>query len=152
MQSVMPSSSDSDGNKSWSMLLAEDNDSHAKLIKRAALNVYHALEIIHLMDGAEVLGYLRDKQERNEILPHFLLLDLRLPKVDGMEVLRTIKSDQYLKKLPVVVFSSSENEDEIHEAYELGANSYLIKPIDYEKLKQLIQEISVYWFNYNRAP
>ena len=138
---------------SLTLLLVEDNDSHAKLVRRVVSQFCSDINIIHFSDGQSVLDHLQEESlSADPQYPNLLLLDLRLPLIDGLDVLSIIKKDTSLKKIPVVVFSSSENVDEINQAYELGTNSYLIKPIDYEKLKELIGDVSKYWLNLNRIP
>jgi CheY-like chemotaxis protein len=135
------------------MILAEDNDSHAKLVMRAMQSNTLNLRIQHLSDGQQVVDLLKELMDDDHAsLPELILLDLRLPRMDGMEVLKWIKTSSKFKKIPVVVFSSSENSEEIQRAYSLGANSYLIKPLDYDKLKTLVLEVSKYWLETNQNP
>jgi len=138
------------------ILLVEDNEDHAELVLRSFEENRVANRIYWVKDGEEALEYLfqrgayadRAKSPR----PNLILLDLRLPKVDGVEVLKTIKVDETLKLIPVVVLTSSESEKDVCKVYESHANSYLVKPIDFEKFTQLMRDLGFYWLGWNRNP
>jgi CheY-like chemotaxis protein len=138
------------------ILLVEDNDAHTKLILRAFREDHLANPVSCVRDGAEALDYLfrRGKYQDAEAgpRPDLILLDLKLPKVDGLEVLRQIKADPELRQIPVVVLTSSLAERDMHEAYAAGANSYLAKPIDFEKFHRMVQDLDFYWTVWNRPP
>jgi CheY-like chemotaxis protein len=138
------------------ILLVEDNPSDVELTLRAMKK--HNLDYnVHVAkDGAEALEYVfatgayagRDINSK----PKVVLLDLKLPKVDGLEVLRRIKSDEQTKTTPVVVLTSSTEEKDILESYQLGVNSYVIKPVNFDKFIDTVSELSLYWTSLNQPP
>jgi CheY-like chemotaxis protein len=136
------------------VLLVEDNPQHAEIIFRLLQTLKITLYIHHASDGEAALDYLYRRGDYTDQLqypmPHLVLLDLRLPKVDGIEVLKTIKSSKDLCSLPVVVLSSSDAEKDIASAYRQHVNSYLVKPIDYEKFAVMIETLGLYWLTLNR--
>ena len=138
------------------ILLVEDNDDHATMVMRS-FEQYRVSNIIrHVSDGQAALDYLYRKGEfaDSDIFPrpHLVLLDLRLPKVDGLELLKQIKMDDNLKKTPVVILTTSAAEKDIAMAYEYHANSYLVKPMDYEKFDSLMDGLGYYWMVWNQDP
>jgi CheY-like chemotaxis protein len=134
------------------ILLVEDNADHAELVIRS-LSDASITQIIHLCDGEMALDYIlrRNQYARPESspLPHLVLLDLRLPRVDGLEVLRTIKQSNTLSHVPVVVLTTSNATSDIAQAYEYHANSYLVKPVGFDEFSQLMQTITAYWLKWN---
>ncbi|MBR9984395.1 MAG: response regulator [Desulfosarcina sp.] len=138
------------------VMLVEDNPAHAEIIIRLLQEHCITPQIQHVSDGEAALDYLfrrgayADRFTYPE--PHLVLLDLRLPKVDGLEVLRQIKASERLRLLPVVVLSSSEAQGDIAAAYRQHVNSYLVKPVDYKKFVVLIESLVVYWLTLNRQP
>jgi CheY-like chemotaxis protein len=136
------------------VLLVEDNPHHAEMIFRLLRNCCIAHRIQHVSDGEAALDYLYRRGPYADDLmyptPHLVLLDLRLPKVDGLDVLKQIKSSEDLRSLPVVVLSSSDADRDIAAAYRQYANSYLVKPIDYEKFTVMIETLGLYWLTLNR--
>ena len=112
--------------------------------------------IIHIPDGEQALHYLFRQGEFQEpgtsIRPDLILLDLRLPKIDGIEVLRAVKLSEDLRKIPVVILTSSTAEMDIAQSYECHANSYLVKPVDFDKFTQLMEILGFYWLGINTAP
>ena len=138
------------------VLLVEDNPAHAEIISRLLQEHRITRRIYHVSDGEAALDYLfRRGVYADHLLypaPHLVLLDLRLPKVDGLEVLRQIKSSERLRVLPVVVLSSSEAQGDIAAAYRQDVNSYLVKPMDYKKFVVLIETLGLYWLTLNRHP
>ena len=138
------------------ILLVEDNEDHAELVQRSFEDNRVANRIYWVKDGEEALDYLFRRgiyaDEASSPCPNLILLDLRLPKVDGIEVLKTIKTDSNLKIIPVVVLTSSESEKDICKVYDFHANSYLVKPIDFEKFTQLMQDLGFYWLGWNVNP
>lgn len=138
------------------ILLVEDNPSHAEIVKRCLENHRVANRVVHLSDGQEALDYLYQRGAYSAPdayrKPHVILLDLRLPKVDGVEILRQIKMEESLKDIPVVVLSSSQAEEDITKSYDFRANSYLVKPVDFEKFEAMMKDIGFYWLGWNRLP
>lgn len=138
------------------ILLVEDSESDLKLALRALRksNVANRIEVAR--DGEEALDFLfargahAGRTEREH--PRLVLLDLKLPKVDGLEVLRAIKSDASLRDVPVVILTSSPEQRDIVESYNLGVNSYIVKPVDFEGFMSAVSEIGMYWMLLNRAP
>lgn len=140
---------------SATILLVEDNDAHAELIKRSMKDGRVANQIYHVNDGEKALDYLfrRGEYENPENSPHpnVVLLDLRLPRVDGLEVLKTIRTSS-LNGMPVVILTSSEAEADMAKAYEYHANSYLVKPLDFLKFSEMMNDLGFYWLCWNRYP
>ena len=138
------------------ILFAEDNSAHAKLVLRTLSQHEIANDTIHVSDGEAALEYLHQRgpfaDERKSPRPDVILLDLRLPKRDGMEVLREIKGSQDLASIPVVILTTSAAEKDVAAAYNLHANSYIVKPLDYEQFTQLINALGFYWLAWNRSP
>lgn len=138
------------------ILLIEDNEDHAELVKRNFLQNCVANTIHHVKDGEEALDYLFRRGGYSDPLksprPHLVLLDLRLPKVDGIEVLREIKKNEELKIIPVVILTSSESDKDILKAYSSHANSYVVKPVDFQKFTQLMKDLGFYWLGWNKNP
>lgn len=137
------------------ILLVEDNPQDAELAIRALKKSNLSNKIFTITDGAEALDFLycKGKYEGRQSLnkPKVILLDLKLPKVSGLEVLAKIKGDPNLKKIPIVVVTSSKEDPDIKEAYELGANSYVVKPVDFDKFIDSIQNLGYYWLLVNHT-
>lgn len=138
------------------LLLVEDNDAHAELVKRSFRQHKTANVIFHVDDGQKALDYLfrKDKyaDENKYPRPHCILLDLRLPRVDGLEVLRRIKTDDHLKKTPVVILTTSSADKDIAMSYEYHANSYVVKPMDFNRFESLMDNLGLYWLAWNQNP
>ncbi len=136
------------------ILLVEDNPSHAELIMRSFEEHRVANKIIHLTNGADALDYLfaRGRYAGKAVRPHMILLDLRIPRVDGLEVLRQIKTDEALSRIPVVVLTTSGAERDVARAYEHHANGYVIKPVDFAKFTRLMDELGFFWLGWNYHP
>lgn len=136
------------------ILLVEDNPRDAELTIRALKKNNFTNQLVHVQDGAEALDYLfaRGKYEGRSIeqRPRVVLLDLKLPKVNGLEVLRAIKNDEILRHIPVVVVTSSTEDPDIQSAYELGANSYVVKPVEFDVFVNAMSHIGLYWLLINR--
>jgi len=138
------------------ILLVEDNPADVELTLRALTKHNLANKVLVVSDGAEALDYLfatgtyagRAMNQR----PRVIFLDLKLPKVSGLDVLRRVKSDERTKPIPVVILTSSSEERDIVMSYELGGNSYVVKPVDFERFSQAIQELGLYWLVVNRPP
>lgn len=146
---------ENENSNSLHILLVEDNEAHAEIIIRSFEKHSVANHITHLKDGQAALDYLffEGEYETKEVeLPHIVLLDLRLPKVDGLEVLKRIKTDRGLNKLPVVILTTSAAEKDAAMAYDYHANSYLVKPMDYEQFKAMLDNVGHYWMSWNQDP
>jgi len=143
-------------NEPVAILHVEDNQDHANLIARGLRKHDADLEIHLAEDGEAALDFLlrRGKYENPASVPQpqLILLDLRLPKLDGLEVLRVVKTDKRLLPIPVVVLTSSDAENDVAKAYEYHANSYLVKPVDFPALTQMMRELGTYWLGWNRYP
>ena len=135
------------------VLLVEDNPNDVELTLRAFKNNNVVNDIIVVGDGAEALDYLfgtGDYASRDTgIIPALILLDLKLPKIDGMQVLKRIREDERTRQVPVVIFSSSRDEKDIAESYRLGVNSYVCKPVVFDRFMEAVQELAVYWLLHN---
>jgi len=138
------------------ILLVEDNAQDLELTQRA-LRKGNVTNRIHIArDGAEALEFLfcegQHADRKIEDGPKVILLDLKLPKVDGLEVLRRIKNDPRTKSIPVVVLTSSKEQRDVVESYQLGVNSYIVKPVNFEGFVTAVQEIGMYWLLLNQPP
>lgn len=137
------------------ILLAEDNPADVELTRTALASLHLANEIIHLPDGAETLDYLHRRgahSTRPPGLPALLLLDLKMPKVDGLEVLQALKADPVLRLLPVVILTSSREEQDVVRSYNLGVNAYVVKPVDYDAFIHAVSQLGVFWAVLNEPP
>ena len=133
------------------ILLVEDNPMDVDLTKRAFARHKLANPIEVARDGEEALAHLT-RWEAGEPLPVVVLLDLKLPKVDGLDVLRRIKAHPQFRMLPVVILTTSAEDHDVQTAYELGANSYIVKPVDFEKFMEVATHIEMYWLALNTPP
>ncbi len=143
-----------DGNRT--ILLVEDNPDDEILTLRELARNNIINEVIVVRDGAEALDYLFGEGKYADrdtgLLPEIVLLDLRLPKIDGLEVLRRLRADKRTKLLPVVIFTSSDQERDIIEGYELGCNSYIRKPVDFAQFTEAVRRLGMFWLLLNTAP
>ena len=143
-------------NNEVEILLVEDNPTDAELTIRALKKRNLGNKLVWVKDGAEALDYLfvRGNFSSRDInhTPKVVLLDLRLPKVDGLEVLRKIRADDKTRLIPVVVLTSSKEERDIVESYRLGVNSYISKPIEFEEFLNTVAELGFYWLLLNKSP
>ena len=135
--------------KSVDILLVEDNPDHAELTIRA-LKENNILNTIYLVrDGQEALDFIyhRGSYTDKESFPRpgLILLDIKLPKVDGIEVLRQLKNDMQFKSIPVIMLTTSDRDEEIAESYAGGANSYVVKPVDFKEFVKKVKELKLYW-------
>jgi len=133
------------------ILLVEDNADDEALTIRALKKKNISNEIVVARDGAEALDRLFGDGLPGGVLPQVVLLDLKLPKVDGMEVLRRIRADERTKRLPVVILTSSDEERDLLEGYQLGANSYVRKPVDFGEFMSAVGDLGLYWLVINEA-
>ncbi len=135
------------------VLLVEDNPDHVELILKA-LRDNNVLNEVHVAtDGEEALDFLYQRGDHADAArPGLILLDIKLPRVDGIEVLRQIKTDAKLKSIPVVMLTTSAGEREIAESYNYGANSYIVKPVGFEQFVKAIKELKLYWTVINSLP
>jgi CheY-like chemotaxis protein len=137
------------------ILLVEDNPNDATLTLKALRKHYLANRITHVVDGQAAVDYLfaegayagRDPKD----LPKVVMLDLKLPKLDGIEVLRRIRANSMTKSLPVVILTSSNEERDMVEAYQLGANSYVVKPLEFEQFTEAVSQLGLYWMLLNKS-
>jgi CheY-like chemotaxis protein len=138
------------------ILLVEDNSTDAELTMLALKERNIANKLVWVKDGSEALDYLFAKgvyaNRQVEAIPKVVLLDLRMPKVDGLEVLRQIKADERTKYIPVVVLTSSKEDRDVVASYGLGANSYISKPVDFDEFSKVVSELGLYWLLLNHPP
>lgn len=137
------------------IVLVEDNPNDAELITRVFSKHNLANHLIILKDGAEALAYLIGEDshlDRAMTQPKVILLDLKLPKIDGTEVLRRIKADGRTANIPVVILTSSSEQSDLSECYQLGANSYVTKPIKFADFAKVVADVGLYWLLVNRLP
>ena len=135
------------------VLLVEDDPDHAELVRRGLEEYGSQLQLTHVADGESALEYLKDRAPRDTPgRPHLILLDLRLPRMDGLEVLREVKASPDLADIPCVVLTTSRAEGDMLKAYRLHANSYLVKPGDYRRFVELIAGVERYWLRQNAQP
>lgn len=138
------------------VMLVEDNIDHAELVIRALEDHRIVNRISHFSDGQTALDYLLRRGEyespESSPRPHMILLDLRLPRVDGLEVLRVIKEKDALKNIPVVILTTSEAEKDVARAYANHVNSYLVKPVGFEDFSKLMNDLGFYWLGWNIRP
>ena len=138
------------------ILLVEDNPQDAEMTIRALKKHNLANRIHHVIDGAEALAFIFATgiyvDRKVEDRPKVILLDLKLPKVDGLEVLKKVKADERTRTIPVVVLTSSKEERDMVESYRLGTNSYIAKPVDFDQFVEAIRQMGLYWLILNRLP
>lgn len=138
------------------VLHVEDNPDHANLVIRSLRMHRVANNVCLIEDGEAALDYLLRRGEyqdpKNSPRPHVILLDLRLPKVDGLDVLRVIKTTEELMKIPVVILTSSNAERDVAQSYEYHANSYLVKPVGFDRFTEMMEHLGFYWLGWNRHP
>jgi CheY-like chemotaxis protein len=137
------------------ILLVEDNPNDVELTLRALADSHLANEVMVVHDGAEALDYLYQRGDyvlRAPDNPVLILLDMKLPKIDGLEVLRQLKQDDQLKLIPVVIMTSSREEQDVIESYRLGVNAYVIKPVDFSQFTEAIKTLGLFWLVINQPP
>ena len=137
------------------ILLADDSPRDTELALDALAQHNLANEVVAVRDGAEVLDYLYRRgqfADRAKGQPAVVMLDLKMPKVDGIEVLRQMKSDPHLKTIPVVVLTSSREEQDLVNSYELGVNAYIVKPVGFKEFVEAVKQVGVFWAMFNEPP
>ena len=137
------------------ILYAEDNPADAELTLHTLKERKVANNIVWVQDGAAALDFINCRgkyADRTTGMPKIILLDLKMPKVDGIDVLKAIKSDPKTQAIPVIIMTSSHEETDLVKSYKLGVNSYIVKPVDFEKFAQVIEEVGLYWLVSNKAP
>jgi len=138
------------------VLLVEDDEAHAEIVRRNFEDSRMANILKHVSDGQAALDYLHQRNEFSDPSqaprPGIILLDLRLPKVDGLEVLKSIKTDPLFSSIPVVILTTSKAEMDMVKAYTLHANSYLVKPVDFTQFTKLMETFGYYWLAWNKFP
>ena len=137
------------------ILLAEDNPNDVELTLAALSEFNLANQVVSVNDGVEVMQYLHCEGEyklRQKENPAVLLLDIKMPRMDGIEVLKLIRNDPKLKMLPIVMLTSSREEPDLKRCYELGANAYVVKPVDFKEFMDAVKQIGVFWAIINEVP
>jgi two-component system, response regulator len=142
--------------KAIEVLLVEDNASDAEMTILALNKNNLANKLLHVKDGAAALDFLfaegeyADRQMENN--PRIILLDLKMPKISGIEVLQKMRADERTKTIPVVVLTSSKEDPDIKKCYEMGVNSYVVKPVEFDEFQKAISELGLYWMIVNQQP
>jgi two-component system response regulator len=143
-------------NEDIEILLVEDNASDAEMTIRALKKNGLANKLVHLKDGADALDFLYAEGDyagrETGSKPKVILLDLKMPKVNGIEVMRRLRADVHTKKIPVVILTSSNEDPDIQTCYDLGANSYVVKPVEFEEFYKAISNLGLYWIIVNKSP
>jgi two-component system response regulator len=138
------------------VLLVEDNSHDAEMTIRALRKVNLANHLVHVKDGEEALDFIfvrgKFSGRDSEDLPKVILLDIKMPKVDGIEVLRQLKSSEFSRSIPIVIMTSSKEEQDIISSYQLGVNSYVVKPVDFEGFARAVSQLGLYWLLTNQPP
>lgn len=138
------------------ILLVEDKDSDAEMTIRALKKNNLANKLHHVKDGAEAMDFIfaqgKYSDRKVENGPKVIILDLKMPKVNGIEVLRKIKGDERTKKIPVVVLTSSKEDPDMQSCYDLGVNSYVVKPVEFDEFHKVISDLGLYWMIVNQPP
>lgn len=137
------------------ILLAEDSPADAEMAVDALRDARLANPIVHVEDGVEAMDYLLRRgayADREEGLPAVLLLDIKMPRMDGLEVLKLVRSDESLKRLPVVILSSSREESDLARSWDLGVNAYVVKPVDVDQFFTAVKTLGTFWALINQAP
>ena len=131
------------------ILLVKDNDNDAELAIRALKKSNLANRIIRLEDGQQAIDYVHD--EKNS-MPRLILLDLKMPKVDGLDVLRELKSNEKTRRIPIVFMTSSKLDNDIIKSYDLGVNAYIVKPVNFDQFSKAVNEVGLFWLVLNQPP
>jgi len=131
------------------ILLIEDNPDDANLAIRALKKNNLANHLLHLEDGQKALDYIFNE---DNAMPRLILLDLKMPKVDGLEVLKKLKADEKKKLIPIVMLTSSKEESDIVRSYQLGVNAYIVKPVDFDQFVRAVTDLGLFWLVLNQSP
>ncbi|APP81881.1 response regulator [Xanthomonas hortorum pv. vitians] len=137
------------------ILLAEDSPADAEMAVDALREARLANPIVHVEDGVETMDYLLRRgafADREEGLPAVLLLDIKMPRLDGLEVLKQVRGDETLKRLPIVILSSSREESDLARSWDLGVNAYVVKPVDVDQFFNAVKTLGTFWAVINQAP
>lgn len=138
------------------ILLVEDSEEDAGLVIRSLKKHNLSNHLVHLSDGAEAIDFIFAKGAYShrsvEDTPKVILMDLKMPKIDGLQVLREIRKDERTKLIPVIMMTSSREEKDIIESYQLGVNSYIVKPVEFENFSKAVAEFGLYWLLINQPP
>lgn len=136
-------------NKRAQILLVEDNPNDAELTIRTLHKNHLANSLLHVEDGQEALDFLFAQDDE---MPSLILLDLKMPRIDGLQVLRALKEDPIRKVIPVVILTSSKEERDIVESYRLGVNAYIVKPVDFDQFVKAVTQLGMFWLVLNESP
>lgn len=137
------------------ILLVEDNDHDAELTMRGLKKGGLANRVMWVKNGELALDYLFRRgiyKDRDDASPRLVLLDLKMPGMDGIEVLRAVKADERTRRIPIVVMTSSQEESDVESSYDLGVNSYVVKPVDFSSVADVVRQAGYYWLAINRTP
>jgi CheY-like chemotaxis protein len=136
------------------ILLADDDPDDRLLVKEAFAENRLINELFAVQDGEELMEFLnkRGKYKDSTVVPGLLLLDLNMPRKSGLEALKEIKENEHLRRLPVVILTTSKAEEDILRSYDLGVNSFIVKPVTFEALVELVKELDKYWFQITELP
>lgn len=134
------------------ILLVEDNPDDIELTERAFAKNHIINEVVVLRDGAEACEFLFENDRKGRGLPQVILLDLKLPKISGLEVLERIRGNEETHLIPTVILTSSKQEEDLLEGYRLGVNSYVRKPVDFNEFVEAVRQVGLYWLVLNEAP
>ena len=133
------------------IFLLEDDENDASFIKTCLKKFTKDENIFHFENGADLLEYVSESKINNNRLPGLFLMDLKTPKINGLQVLQQLKSDERTKSIPVIIMTSSQEEKDLKDSYAFGANSFVVKPIDFKVFEKTIEAVGNYWLNVNRA-
>ncbi len=137
------------------ILLAEDDIVVAELVLHTLATMTPAPRVVHVRDGVEALDFLHSREQyerRAPGNPTVVFLDVKMPRLDGLEVLRHVKNNEHLKTTPIVMLTSSQDERDVRESYELGANGYVVKPVEFRKFAFVLQQLETFWLGINHPP
>ncbi|WP_158967202.1 response regulator [Paraglaciecola sp. L3A3] len=141
--------------KPLNIIVAEDNDDHAEMIVEALQDYNPDNKVVRFSNGDLLISHLQDLKRQNlakHLLPNLILLDIKMPLLDGLEALKLIKADPAIKHIPIMMVSTSENSLDIEQSYRCGANSYIVKPFDYTDFARKICEVNRFWADISELP